>query len=62
MSKHRVVILKIVAKQLTVTEASEQYGLGNAEPLGDSFPYPARQAGSFMMVSNSMGVNLPSLR
>lgn len=27
MSKHRVVVLKIVAKQLTVTEAAEQYGL-----------------------------------
>ena len=36
--------------------------LGNAEPLVDSFPYAARQAGSFMMVSNSMGVNLPSRR
>ncbi|TQM98654.1 hypothetical protein FHX68_1352 [Microbacterium lacticum] len=35
---------------------------GNAEPLVDSFPYPARQAGCFMMVSNSMGVNFPSLR
>ncbi|MEE2571017.1 AAA family ATPase [Pseudarthrobacter sp. J64] len=35
---------------------------GNAEPLVDSFPYPARQAGSFMMVSNSMGVNFPSRR
>lgn len=27
MSKHRVVVMKIVAKQLTVTEAAEQYGL-----------------------------------
>ncbi|QAY72257.1 IS481 family transposase [Agromyces protaetiae] len=27
MSKHRVIVLKIVAKQLTVTEAAEQYGL-----------------------------------
>ncbi|WP_300266560.1 IS481 family transposase [Microbacterium sp.] len=27
MSKHRVVVLKIVAKQLTVTEAAEQFGL-----------------------------------
>ena len=27
MSKHRVVVLKIVAKQLTVTEAAEQYGI-----------------------------------
>ncbi len=36
--------------------------IGNAEPLVDSFPYPARQAGCFMMVSNSMGVNFPSLR
>ncbi len=35
---------------------------GNAEPLVDSFPYAARQAGSFMMVSNSTGVNLPSRR
>lgn len=36
--------------------------IGNAEPLVDSFPYPARQAGVFMMVSNSIGVNFPSLR
>src|SRR5690554_4667719 len=27
MSKHRVVILKIVANQLTVTEAAAQYGI-----------------------------------
>ena len=27
MSKNRVVVLKIVAKQLTVAEAAEQYGL-----------------------------------
>jgi transposase InsO family protein len=27
MSKHRVVVLKIIAKQLTVTEAAERYGL-----------------------------------
>ena len=54
-----------VARAVAVTihemlEDSEAYG--NAEPLVDSFPYPARQAGCFMMVSNSMGVNFPSLR
>ncbi len=27
MSKHRVVVLKVVAKQLTVTEAAVEYGL-----------------------------------
>ena len=27
MSKHRVVVLKVIAKQLTVAEAAEQYGL-----------------------------------
>lgn len=31
MSKHRVVVLKIIAKQLTVTEAAEQYGLSRRQ-------------------------------
>ncbi|SDG89122.1 IS481 family transposase [Microbacterium pygmaeum] len=31
MSKHRVVVLKIVAGQLTVTEAAEQYGLSRRQ-------------------------------
>lgn len=31
MSKHRVVVLKIVAKQLTVTEAAQQYGLSRRQ-------------------------------
>lgn len=31
MSKHRVVVLKIVADQLTVTEAAEQYGLSRRQ-------------------------------
>jgi transposase InsO family protein len=31
MSKHRVVVLKIVANQLTVTEAAEQYGLSRRQ-------------------------------
>lgn len=65
----------IVVDHLTVTRVAAGLGVswhtantailaegGNAEPLVDSFPYPARQAGVFMMVSNSMGVNLPSLR
>jgi transposase InsO family protein len=31
MSKHRVVVLKIIAKQLTVSEAAEQYGLSRRQ-------------------------------
>jgi transposase InsO family protein len=31
MSKHRVVVLKIIAKQLTVAEAAEQYGLSRRQ-------------------------------
>lgn len=31
MSKHRVVALKIIAGQLTVTEAAEQYGLSRRQ-------------------------------
>lgn len=31
MSKHRVVVLKIIAKQLTVTEAAEKYGLSRRQ-------------------------------
>lgn len=31
MTKHRVVVLKIVAKQLTVTEASEKYGISRRQ-------------------------------
>lgn len=31
MAKHRVVVLKIVAKQLSVTEAAEQYGLSRRQ-------------------------------
>lgn len=31
MSKHRVVVLKVVAGQLTVTEAAEQYGLSRRQ-------------------------------
>jgi len=31
MSKHRVVVLKIVVGQLTVTEAAEQYGLSRRQ-------------------------------
>lgn len=46
----------------TEGQSNVEIAKGNAEPLVDSFPYPARQAGSFMMVSNWMGVNFPSLR
>ena len=31
MSKHRVVVLKIIAKQLTVAAAAEQYGLSRRQ-------------------------------
>lgn len=31
MSKHRVVVLKIIAEQLTVTEAAEQYGISRRQ-------------------------------
>ena len=31
MSKHRVIVLKIVAGQFTVTEAAEQYGLSRRQ-------------------------------
>lgn len=51
-----------VAQILAVFDEWGERDRGNAEPLVDSFPYPARQAGVFMMVSNSIGVNFPSLR
>lgn len=31
MSKHRVIVLKVIAKQLTVTEAAKQYGLSRRQ-------------------------------
>lgn len=31
MSKHRVVVLKVIAKQLSVTEAAEQYGISRRQ-------------------------------
>ncbi|APZ35393.1 hypothetical protein BOH66_14925 [Microbacterium aurum] len=55
-------ILAAAIITIGAAEGVKNYTLGNAEPLVDSFPYPARQAGCFMMVSNSMGVNFPSLR
>ena len=37
MSKHRVVVLKIVAGQLTVTAAAEQYGISRGTRLAKHF-------------------------
>jgi len=73
MSKHRVVVLKIVAKQLTVTQAAAEYGISRThlyrllarfqtDPLDDLEPRPRRPKSNPAATSEEVRSRIISLR